>query len=39
MELRLTPKNMENQGGKNKNRKNKFDFHEFIPFTADFIGP
>ena len=27
---------MENQGGENKNR-NKFDFHEFIPFIIDLI--
>ena len=27
---------MENQGGENKNR-NKFDFHEFIPFIVDLI--
>ena len=27
---------MESQGGENKNR-NKFDFHEFIPFIVDLI--
>ena len=27
---------MENQGGENKSR-NKFDFHEFIPFIVDLI--
>ena len=30
---------MENKGGKNKNRKNKFNFHEFIHFIADLIAP
>ena len=36
MELRQTPKM---EGGENKNRNNKFDFHEFIHFIADQIGP
>ena len=30
---------MEDQGGENKNRNNKFDFYEFIHFIADVIGP
>ena len=38
MELRQTPNIMENQGGENKSR-NKFDFHEFIHFISDLIGP
>ena len=25
--------------GENENRKNTFDSHEFIQFTADLIGP
>ena len=39
MELRQTPKIMENQGGANKSRNNKFNFHEFIHFISDLIGP
>ena len=34
VELRQTPKIMENQGGGNKNRNNKFNFHEFRLFTS-----
>ena len=39
MELRQTPKIMGKQSGENKNRKNKFNFREFIHFIPDLIGP
>ena len=39
MELRQTPKIMENQRGENKSINNKFNFYEFIPFISDLIGP
>ena len=38
LELRQTPKIMETQGGENKSRNNKFNFHEFIHFVPDLIG-
>ena len=39
MELKQTPKIMENQEVENKNRNNEFDSHEFIHFIADVIEP
>ena len=39
MELKQTPKMMENQEVENKNRNNEFDSHEFIHFIADVIEP
>ena len=39
MELGQTPKIMENQGGENRGRNNKLNFHEFIHFISDLIGP
>ena len=30
---------MENQGGENKKRNNKLDFHELIHFIFDLMGP
>ena len=37
MELRQTPKTMENQRRENKNRNNKFNFHELSLFTSLLI--
>ena len=37
MELRQTPKIMKNQEGENKNRNNKFNFHEFSLFPSLLI--
>ena len=39
MELRQTPKKMENQGGENKSKNKKFNFPEFIHFISDLTGP
>ena len=39
IELRQTPKIMENQIDENKSRNYKFSFHNFIHFISDLMRP